>query len=162
MNLDPFEECVAGLDYPMVVVTVATETDRDGCLVGFSTQCSIDPARYAVFMSKRNRTTRLATDARTMIVHLLRPSDGALARLFGETSGDDVDKFASCDWHSGPHGVPVLARCDWFAGTILRRLDVGDHVLHLLEIEAGGDAGRSDAGQLGFQAVKNLNAGHDA
>ena len=40
-----FEECVAELDYPMIVVTVASGAERAGCLVGFSTKCSIDPAR---------------------------------------------------------------------------------------------------------------------
>ena len=43
-GLDPF---VGALDYPMYVVTAAgAGAEWDGCLVGFATQCSIDPARW--------------------------------------------------------------------------------------------------------------------
>ena len=56
-GLDDF---VAGLDYPVFVVTAASGDERDGCLVGFSTQTSIDPPRLLVCLSKANRTTRIA------------------------------------------------------------------------------------------------------
>ena len=41
-----FQALVAGLDYPMYVVTVAADGDRAGCLVVFATKASIDPPRY--------------------------------------------------------------------------------------------------------------------
>lgn len=37
---------MAELDYPMLIVTTRSGGELDGCLVGFSTQCSIDPARF--------------------------------------------------------------------------------------------------------------------
>lgn len=40
---DSLEALTAALDYPMFVVTVAAGGERAGCLVGFATQCSIDP-----------------------------------------------------------------------------------------------------------------------
>jgi len=158
----PFEQCVAGLDYPMVVVTVAAETEQSGCLVGFASQCSIDPARYAMFLSARNHTAGLAARSELMVVHLLRPDDTALARLFGETTGDNISKFDACAWHEGPGGVPVLEGCDWFAGRIIERHNVGDHRLHLLEVIDEGECTRPGAGQLGLQAVNDLDAGHEA
>ena len=59
----PFERLVASIDYPMVVVTATTAGDHGGCLAGFTTQCSIDPARWLVCISKANRTHEIATDA---------------------------------------------------------------------------------------------------
>lgn len=159
---DAFERCVAGLDGPMVVVTVAVGTERSGCLVGFSSQCSIDPARYAVFLSVRNHTAGVAARSELMVVHVLRPGDVALARLFGETTGDNVSKFDACAWRAGPGGVPVLEGCDWFVGRIVERHDVGDHRLHVLDVMDDGACTRPDADQLGFQAVKHLEAGHNA
>lgn len=156
----PFDNVVCELDYPMLVVTVAAGDERDGCLVGFSTQCSIDPARYAVFVSKTNRTAAVAARTDTMIVHFLRQGDGAIARLFGEESGDEVDKFEHVECHAGPGGTPVLDACDWFAGRVVDRIDVGDHVLHLLDVGAEGDARFAGAHQLGFQSVRGLDAGH--
>jgi flavin reductase (DIM6/NTAB) family NADH-FMN oxidoreductase RutF len=156
----PFDKLVCELDYPMIVVTVSAGGERDGCLVGFSTQCSIDPARYAVFVSKTNRTAEVAARADTMIVHFLRQGDDAIAHLFGEASGDDVDKFEHVAWHAGPGGAPVLDACDWFAGRVIDRVDVGDHVLHLLDVGSDGDARFAGAHQLGFQSVRAFDAGH--
>jgi flavin reductase (DIM6/NTAB) family NADH-FMN oxidoreductase RutF len=157
-----FEECVSELDYPMIVVSVASGAERAGCLVGLSTKCSIDPARYAVCISKRNRTAEVAARSRTMVVHFLRPGDKALARLFGEETDDEVPKFERCSWHPGPDGAPVIAHCDWFAGRIVQRIDVGDHILHVLDVIDGGSSASAHTGQLGSQAVRDLEAGHDA
>ena len=44
-------------------------------------------------------------------MHVLSEDDEPPARLFGTTSGDDTDKFASCDWEEGDGGVPPLIDC---------------------------------------------------
>ena len=88
-----FEDLVSGLERPMVIATVSHDAERAGCLVGFSTQCSIHPPRYAVCISKRNHTAEVAARAQTMVVHFLRPGNEALARLFGEETGDEISKF---------------------------------------------------------------------
>ena len=93
---------------PMIVVTAQYRGERGGCLVGFHTQCSIEPPRYAVWLSKANHTTRVALQATHLAVHFLGPDDHDLAALFGEQTGDDVDKFSQCESASGPCDVPVL------------------------------------------------------
>src|SRR5215208_3060097 len=102
---------VSAIDYPMYIVTVANGDRRAGCLVGFTTQCSIDPPRFLVCISVRNHTFRVARTARVMIVHLVPEHGSGLAELFGSRTGDDLDKFAMCDWSAGPDGTPVLAGC---------------------------------------------------
>jgi flavin reductase (DIM6/NTAB) family NADH-FMN oxidoreductase RutF len=156
----PFDAIVSELEYPMIVATVAADGERAGCLVGFSTQCSIDPSRYAVFISNRNRTADVAARARTMIVHFLRASDRGLAHLFGEETGDEISKFDRCSWRPGPDDTPVVDGCDWFAGVVLDRVDVGDHVLYLLDVTGDGDGAKAEEPQLGFQAVRGFEAGH--
>ena len=156
-----FEELVSHLDYPMIVVTVSDGAERAGCLVGFSTQCSIDPARYAVFISKRNHTSEVASRSKAMVVHLLRPGDDALARLFGEQTGDDIAKFEQCTWHTGPGGAPVITGCDWFAGRVVQLVDAGDHTMHLLDVVDAGTAASARDRQLGFQALRDLDPGHE-
>jgi flavin reductase (DIM6/NTAB) family NADH-FMN oxidoreductase RutF len=155
---EAFAKIVAELDYPMVIVTAASGDERAGCLVGFSTQCSIHPARYAVFISKRNRTADVAARAPTLIVHVLGPADEGLARVFGEETGDEVSKFDQCSWRAGPADAPILDGCNWFAGDVVQRTDVGDHTLYVLDVRPEGEA--RVAGQLGFQAVRDLHAGH--
>ncbi len=158
---EAFEVIAGDLEYPMVVVTTSDGEERAGCLVGFAAQCSIDPPLLVVWLSKRNHTTRVAHRASGLIVHFLSGDDRDLATLFGSNTGDEIDKFSHCRWTPGPEGLPVLADCTrWVAGHILERFDTGDHVGHLIELFDG--AAGEWAGQLGFQAVKGLDPGHDA
>jgi flavin reductase (DIM6/NTAB) family NADH-FMN oxidoreductase RutF len=156
-----FESIVGRIDYPMFVVTTATGDTRAGCLVGFATQCSIDPARYLVCISDKNRTYRVLQDADAMAVHLVPKDAGHVAELFGSETGDDEDKFDEARWHAGPEGLPLLDDCpSWFAGRILDRVPMGDHVGHVIEPFAGEDNGDGD--WLPFQRAKKLEPGHEA
>lgn len=154
-----FDALVSGLDYPMYIVTAAAGDRRAGCLVGFGTQCSIDPPRFMVWLSKKNETYEVATSARTLAVHVPRAKDHALAKLFGGETGREHDKFADVPWRPGPDGVPLLDDCDqWFTGTILSRHDAGDHEGFLLSpTEATQTHGNP---QLPFQQVRTLPPGN--
>jgi flavin reductase (DIM6/NTAB) family NADH-FMN oxidoreductase RutF len=154
------EEIADQIDYPMWVVTTAAAGERSGCLVGFLTQCSIDPVRWLVCLSHANHTASVAAQASTLVVHLLRAGDVEVARHFGEETGDEVDKFAGVPCTDGPDGAPVLEGLDWFAGRILSRHDLGDHTGYLLEPIDGSCSGGSPP--LGFQQVRDLDPGHDA
>ena len=81
-------------------------------------------------------------------VHCVPADAPALAELFGGETGDEVDKFARCEWHDGPEGVPILDACaNWFVGRVLNRIAAGDHDLFLLEPVAAS-AGRAGRVQL--------------
>jgi flavin reductase (DIM6/NTAB) family NADH-FMN oxidoreductase RutF len=157
---ETFVELATGLDYLMIVVTATSEAGPAGCLVGFSTQCSIDPPRYLVCLSDKNRTARVASQADVLAVHFLSADDRELARLFGGETSDETDKFALCPWTPGPERVPILDACRrWFAGRVLERFNLGDHVGFVLEpILAQSDG---DAEGLWFQQVKDLDPGHE-
>lgn len=145
----------------MFIVTVATDGDSGGCLVGFVTQASIDPQRLMVLLSKENRTFDLAQRAEILVVHFLTAANKNLASLFGGTSGDTADKFDHCDWSPGPGDTPVLSGArGWVAGRILERIDAGDHVAHLIDVIAA-QTDKLD-GAMGFQAVRDIDPGHDA
>ncbi|MDQ3756851.1 MAG: flavin reductase family protein [Actinomycetota bacterium] len=159
-----FERIAAGIDYPMYVVTTVAGVERSGCLVGFTTQCSIDPPRFVVCLSKANHTYRVAKDAPVLCVHLLRKDDEATAELFGSETGDEIDKFARCAWSPGPHGAPVLdGALAWFAGRVLDRVDLGDHVGYVLEPLPGeGDARQEPGDFYSFRQGRRLEPGHPA
>lgn len=156
-----FDEFLAGLDYPVFVVTAAAAEERDGCLVGFTTQTSIDPPRLLVCLSEANRTTAIAQDADILAVHLLEGREHPLAEHFGGETGDEVDKLAGVAWHTGPDGVPILDECPrHLIGRVVERFTMGDHIGHLLapiHVEA------SSVGEpLSFQDVTDIEAGHPA
>src|SRR4051794_31653626 len=121
----------------MLVVTTVHEGERAGCLVGFHTQCSIDPPRFAVWISKANHTARVAVLADAFALHFLdrtRAPERKLAELFGTVTDDHGDKFRRCAWHAGPDDVPLLDDC----GTrVIGRRDAvfdhcGDHICFVL------------------------------
>jgi flavin reductase (DIM6/NTAB) family NADH-FMN oxidoreductase RutF len=157
-----FDELVSSVDYPMFIVTAAAGDEQSGCLVGFVTQASINPARLLVMLSKRNHTYDVAQLTETLAVHFLRRDNHELAALFGETTGDQVDKFSACRWRPGPDGVPLLDDVrGWVAGRIIGRFDGGDHVAHVLEtVDAGVTS--SDRSSLTFQMVRDFDPGHEA
>jgi flavin reductase (DIM6/NTAB) family NADH-FMN oxidoreductase RutF len=134
VDSEEFSEFVDGLDYPLYVVTTAHGGERSGCLVGFTSQVSIDPPRMLVCVSDKNHTYLLARDAELLAVHVLSPGQQSLAELFGEETGDETDKFAHCSWRPGPGGVPVLDDCARrMVGRVLQRIPFGDHLGLLLE-----------------------------
>ncbi len=156
----PFSELVSQLDYSMLIVTTGIDGERGGCLVGFASQVSIRPERFLVCISVKNRTFRLATRARVLIVHFVTEDALDLAELFGGETGDGIDKFERCEWRPGPDGAPVLKALEnWFAGRILERLRFGDHSGFLLE-PIDGAAGRGES-TLTFHRAKRIEPGHE-
>ena len=150
-----------GLDYPMVVVTAQYDGQHAGCLVGFTSQVSMDPARLLVCLSVQNHTYDIARDASALAVHLLRSDQTDLAALFGSETGDEIDKFTRCRWNDGPGGIRILAdAARWMLGAVRERIPFGDHVGFLLDpIEAHRDGGGD---MLTYQQVRRLSPGHPA
>ena len=160
MGASAFESLIGRLDLPMFIVTAAAGGTRAGCLAGFATQTSIGPPRFLVCISDKNRTCRVAREASVLGVHLVPEDRADLAELFGGRTGDEIDKFARAAWHDGPEGVPVIDACpSWFAGRILERAPLGDHVGHLLDPFGGNDAGDR---WLGLARAMRIDPGHEA
>ena len=155
-----FNAIVGNLEYPMFIVTARAGDERLGCLIGFATQTSIDPPRFAVCLSRQNRTHRQGRDSPVLAVHCVPADAPDLAELFGGLTGDEVDKFARVAWHEGPGGVPILDRCrNWFVGRVVARVPAGDHDAFLLEPIAAQAGEQED---FTFHMAKRIAPGHPA
>lgn len=145
----------------MVVVTALNNGQGAGCLVGFHTQCSIDPPRYAVLLSKMNHTYEVALTSDVLAVNLLGVDGVQEAELFGGRTEDaDVDKFERCDWTADRSGVPILdGAIAWIVGAVVDRVDVGDHVLHVLEPLRNGTRDPTEF-PLRYHDVASIEPGH--
>ena len=159
-----FLELAGSLDYPLFIVTASDRDRREGCVIGFATQCSFHPPRFLACLSRENRTYRFAVehDVDALAVHLVPRAQARLAELFGGETGDEIDKFERCAWHPGPRGLPILDDCpSWFAGAVRERHDLGDHVGFVLDpFDARFVAGEEI---VCFQAVKDtIEPGHPA
>jgi hypothetical protein len=56
----------------------------------------------------------------------------------------------------------VIDGCDWFAGRIVDRIDLGDHQGFVLAVGDEGSAARAGEPRLGFQDVRDVEAGNPA
>jgi flavin reductase (DIM6/NTAB) family NADH-FMN oxidoreductase RutF len=158
-DLAPFFERV---DYSYYVLTVrAPDEEMSGCLAGFVTQCSIDPPNFIACISQLNHTLGVARRASAMGLHLLGEDQLDMARLFGEETGDVVDKFADVDWRIGTTGAPLLADVALaLEGGILGHFSAGDHEAFLVRaVRAVGGPGR---GLLTHRNSPELHPGHPA
>jgi flavin reductase (DIM6/NTAB) family NADH-FMN oxidoreductase RutF len=162
VSLDAFHDLIGQLDYPMYIVTAAADGQRAGCLVGFATQCSLKPARLLICISKANHTHDVAVHASALAVHFPRGDDLTLARLFGETTGDDTDKFSQCAWHASTEGVPILEDVrGWVSGTVLEHMSAGDHSAFLVQPNDAAVV-EPDHRPLTFELTRDFHPGHPA
>jgi flavin reductase (DIM6/NTAB) family NADH-FMN oxidoreductase RutF len=155
------DDFLASLNYPLLVVTTANSQTRAGCLVGFATQCSVEPLLLLVCVSDKNRTCRVAEDAEGLAIHAISENERDLAELFGGETGDEIDKFEHCEWSAGPLNLPILDRAaGWIAATIEGRFEAGDHVAHLVQpVEAEL---RRSFEPLRTRSGAEIDPGHDA
>ena len=161
---EAFDDLVAMADPTVAIVTTVAGDDRAGCVVGFLAQCGIDPPRFAIWLSKANRTHRIGFAAEHFAVHWIPADRHDLAELFGGNTGDEVDKFARCDWTPGPGGVPLLDGCgDRFVGRRHAWLDVDvDHCCIVLEpVEVHRTDGAAPQ-VLRLSDVTDIDAGHSS
>lgn len=156
---DPAAALRERVDNPIYVVCVGHNGQRAGCVAGYVTQCSLDPARFLVCISKANYTYGVAKDSEALSLHLLGSRQHDLAVLFGHLTGDTSDKFSQCEWATGETGAPLLRRCAaWMEGTVLAKHDVGDHVAFLVAPIDGGFG--PEEGQLTVKQTTDIEAGH--
>lgn len=158
---DDVDAFMSRLNPDMCVVTAVAGAERSGCLVGFSSQCSIDPVRYVVWISKANHTYGVARAADCLAVHLLTREQHATAALFGGETGDRTDKFAEVPWKEGYGGSVVLEEvAAWFVGTVEDRVDGGDHVGFVLRPVQWRD--RTHGPLLRLADAMDITPGHPA
>jgi flavin reductase (DIM6/NTAB) family NADH-FMN oxidoreductase RutF len=139
-----FDRLMEAFDQPVVVVAAASRRGAAACVVSFSSQCSVDPPRYCVYLPKDHGAYEVARRAGHLMVHFLdrRQHDVATALATvphegRDTAADDepgTDRPATgaspLRWRPGPDGrTPRLHGVDaWLFGRVADRHDTGDHV----------------------------------
>lgn len=159
-TLDHADRFVRVMDNAVVVVTAADSSQRSGCLVGFVTQVSIRPWRIMAALSKENHTFSVAQRAEHLVLHLLTDRDRPMARLFGELTGDGMDKLALVPCEEGPGHTVMVRGLSGLITRVVDRVDFGDHVGHVLEPVGSFGPDPGDRRSMTMNDVVDFEPGH--
>ena len=146
-------------DYSLYVVTACADDEPSGCVAGFVTQASIHPVRFIVCVSRINHTFGVVRGATSLGLHLLGADQRDMASLFGEQTGDVIDKFERVQWTPGASGAPILSECAaWVEGLVINRMSGGDHEAILITVVDGGSG--THPGRLTKADASDFTPGH--
>ncbi|MGJ8616444.1 MAG: flavin reductase family protein [Sulfitobacter sp.] len=115
----------------MTGVTVVTAYDQDGATLGFTansfTSVSLDPPMVLVCLANTSSNYATFINADRFAVNILSENQIDVSNTFARPS---EDRFASVEWHKGPHGSPLLADVSaWFDCAMHKTVEAGDHVI---------------------------------
>ncbi len=130
-------------------VTVITTHDVEGRPRGMTansfSSVSLDPPLLLVCVGKGAASFEAFNSTDSFAVNLLDAGQTELSNLFASKA---ADKFASVSHDRIHTGAPVLTECmTWFDCTVYNRIDAGDHIILLGEVQAFGT---SPSAPLGF------------
>jgi flavin reductase (DIM6/NTAB) family NADH-FMN oxidoreductase RutF len=123
-------------------VTIVTCLDADGLPVGLTANSfgslSLEPALVQWSLRCRSVSLSAFEASERFVVNVLAEGQVELSRRFATPA---PDKFAEGAWSPGLGGLPVLAgSAAVFECRQVQRLDAGDHVLFIGEVERAVDA----------------------
>lgn len=130
-------------------VTVITTLDEDGTPRGMTansfTSVSLDPPLLLVCVGKSASSFPAFTTAQSFAVNLLHEGQVDVSATFASKS---PDKFQSVNHDRVHTGAPILTdSLTWFDCTVHTRVDAGDHVILVGQVQAFGT---SPSAPLGF------------
>ena len=130
-------------------VTVVTAADDSGRPAGFTanafTSVSLSPPLLLVCPARRLSSFAVFENCRRFAVSVLAETQRDVANLFAFGRGD---RFARVAWHADGGGCPLIdGAAASFSCATHRRMDGGDHIILLGEIE---ECRRSGAAGLGY------------
>ena len=130
-------------------VTVITTRDEDGSPRGMTansfTSVSLEPPLLLVCVGKSASSFKAFTTTASFAVNLLHEGQVDVSSVFASKS---PDKFQSVNHDRVHTGAPILTdSLTWFDCTVYNRVDAGDHVILIGQVQAFGT---SPSAPLGF------------
>ncbi len=125
----------------MTGVTVVTAHDENGAPLGFTansfTSVSLDPPLVLVCVANTSRNFETLVKATGFAINILAEDQIDISNTFARPV---EDRFATVDWHEGPHAAPILEGASaWFDCSMHKTVDAGDHTILIGQVE-GFDA----------------------
>ena len=121
-------------------VTIVTTRDEFGNPRGMTansfTSVSLSPALVLICVGKGSSNIAAFQQAKSFAVNVLHSGQEGIATIFASKG---ADRFADVDCFEALTGAPVLRDClGWFDCTPHQKIDAGDHLVLIGEVQAYG------------------------
>ena len=128
------------------ILTAADADGREtGMLASWVQQASFDPPAVTVAVNRKRYLHDWLQERPQLALNLVGESQSDLLKHFGRGFEPDEEAFEGLDVVRGVTGLPLLAMAlGYLEGRVTGRIDAGDHIVYLLEIEAGGGSSSLD------------------
>ncbi|MGL4290784.1 MAG: flavin reductase family protein [Phreatobacter sp.] len=142
-------------------VTVVTTRDGGGRPCGMTansfTSVSLDPALVLVCIGKRSSNIGSFRETESFAGNILGREQAGVATVFASRG---ADRFAGVDCRRAATGAPILDDClSWFDCRLHQRVDAGDHLILIGEVQ---EFGVSLSEPLGFCGGRFISLGEAA
>lgn len=130
-------EALRTVSYGIYLICSGNATQKNGYIANTFFQVSAKPVKLAIACNKNNRTTDIIEQTSVFSVAVLHQQvNKDLVRKFGYNSGEEIDKFAGLEFHSGKTGTPIIKNDSvaYFECKVEQRIDVGTHWLYIAEL----------------------------
>ncbi|HEV7624901.1 MAG TPA: flavin reductase family protein [Streptomyces sp.] len=125
-------------------VTVITVPGPAGFTATSFTSVSLDPALVSFYLGATASTAEAVRRADRFAVHVLGTENTALAQQFARSG---IDRFQGVPWTAADDGLPLLDGVPaWLTARLTHRQQIGDHLLVVGEVDAGGAHGSDSRG----------------
>lgn len=125
------------LTYGMYLVCTEWEGRKNGQVANSVMQVTATPNTVAVCLNKANLTWELLMKSGKFSVSVLEEDvPMTFIGTFGFKSGREIDKFAACNWKTGPAGTPIVLdyTLSWIEAKVFDRIDVYTHSVFFGEV----------------------------
>jgi len=110
---------------------------QTGLLASWIQQASFEPPQVTVAVNKSRYLNDWLSDGCPVTINQVARGDGVLFKHFGKGFEPDIDAFDGVEVEVGKHGLPLLkAAMASMEGTVLSRMEAGDHIIYLVAISA--------------------------
>lgn len=125
--------------YGLYVLTSGYGAEVNAITCNWMTQVSFSPVLVTVAIEKQSHTQWLIRESGVFVLNLLNKESVALSRRMAVPTRINPFKLAGVDYHTGMTGAPILDEALAVLECEVRQtLEVGDHVLFVGEVVAGG------------------------
>jgi flavin reductase (DIM6/NTAB) family NADH-FMN oxidoreductase RutF len=110
-----------------------------GLLASWVQQASFDPPMVTVAVNRKRFLHDWLAATPQLVLNVVGDGQKQFLKQFGAGFGPEEPAFEGCDLRRSPAGLPVLADAlGYLEGSIVGRLETGDHIVYAVQITAAG------------------------